>query len=94
MALDSFSSGYTWGVAILAFLIHLTPAFLVLALLVIAWRWEWVGTAAYAALAIWYSDGFWQRHPDWVVMIAGPLMLLAALFLINWLKHDELRARP
>jgi hypothetical protein len=67
---------------------------MVLAALVIAWRWEWIGAAGFAGLAMWYAGENWRRHPNWVVVIGGPLVVIAALFLVNWLKHDELRARP
>jgi hypothetical protein len=92
-ALDVFSEGYGFWKTLLALLIHLVPTFMVLIMLAIAWRWEWIGAAGFAGLAIWYAQGVWRRHPDWVVTIAGPLVLIAVLFLINWLKHDELRAR-
>jgi hypothetical protein len=28
---------------------------------------------------------------SWMLTIAGPSLLVAALFLANWLKHDELQ---
>ena len=93
-ALDVFREGHGFGKTLLALLIHLVPAFIVLVVLAIAWRWEWIGAAGFAGLAIWYAKGNWRRHPDWVVIIAGPLLVIAILFLVNWLKHDELRARP
>jgi hypothetical protein len=40
------------------------------------------------------AKGVWRRHSDWAVGIAGQLLVIALLFLVNWLKHDELRARP
>ena len=66
---------------------------IVLAVLVIAWRWEWIGAVGFAGLAMYYAKGNWRHHPDWVVVVAGPLVVLAALFLVNWSKHDQLRAR-
>ena len=93
-ALDVFREGHSLGNTVLAFLIHLVPAFMILLVLAIAWRWEWIGAAGFAGLAMWYAGIVWRRHPDWVVVIAGPLLMIAALFLVNWLKHDELRARP
>ena len=93
-ALDVFGEGYGLWKTLLALSIHLVPACIVLAVLAIAWRWEWIGALGFAGLAAWYAKGVWHRHPDWVVGIAGPLLVLAALFLVNWLKHDELRARP
>jgi hypothetical protein len=29
---------------------------------------------------------------SWALLIAGPAFVIAALFLANWMKHDELRA--
>lgn len=92
-ALDVFREGYSFGNTFFAFLIHLAPAFIVLAVLAIAWRWEWIGAAGFAALALWYAKGNWPHHADWLLVITAPLLLIAALFLANWLKHDELRGR-
>jgi hypothetical protein len=93
-ALDVFGEGFGFWKTIQALLIHLGPTFIVLVVLAIAWRWEWVGAAGFAGLAMWYAEVAGRRHPDWVAVIAGPLLVIAALFLVNWLKHDELRARP
>jgi ABC-type dipeptide/oligopeptide/nickel transport system permease component len=93
-ALDVFNEHYGMFKTLLALLIHLAPALAVLLILIIAWRWEWVGAAAYATLALWYAQGNWRRHADWVLIIAAPVLVIAALFLANWLKHDELRAKP
>jgi len=93
-ALDVFGEGYGFWKTLLALFIHLVPVYMVLAVLVIAWRWEWVGALGFAGLAIWYAKWAWPRHPIWILGIGGPLLVIAALFLVNWLKHDELRARP
>ena len=92
-ALDVFNEGYGLGKTVLALLIHLVPVYIVLLVLAIAWRWEWIGTTGFASLGMWYAWCNWRRHPDWVGIIAGPLLVIAALFLVNWLKHDELRTR-
>jgi len=93
-ALDVFNEGYTFWKTVLALLIHLIPVYIVLAMLAIAWRWEWIGAVGFAGLATWYAQRNWARHPDWVATIAGPVFIIAALFLVNWLKHAEIRARP
>ena len=92
-ALDVFSEGYTGWRLPLALIIHLIPAAIVAAVLVLAWRWEWVGTLLFAGLGIFYMHNT-LRHPDWILVISGPLFLIAALFLINWLKRAELHPRP
>ncbi len=93
-ALDVFREGQGVTKALLALAIHLVPVYIVLTVLVIASRWEWIGAAAFATLAVWYAKGNLRHHPSWVAAIAAPLLLIALLFLANWLKHDELRARP
>jgi hypothetical protein len=90
-AMDVFSEHYGFWKTILALLIHLIPVYLVLAVLIVAWRWEWVGTAGFTALAVWYAVGIGRHHPDWVVTVSGPMIAIALLFLLNWLKHDQLR---
>jgi lysylphosphatidylglycerol synthetase-like protein (DUF2156 family) len=92
-ALDVFQEGHGFWRTLAALMIHLIPTALVLLVLLVAWRWEWVGALGYAGLALWYAKGVWRRHPDWVVVIAGPMLVMAALFLVNWLKHAELRGR-
>ena len=74
-ALDVFREGYGLGKTVLALLIHLIPALMVLAGLAIAWRREWIGAAGFAGLAMWYAVANWRRHPDWVMVIGGPLVV-------------------
>jgi hypothetical protein len=85
-ALDVFDGQHAFWQTVLALLMHLIPTLLVLALLAVAWRWEWFGALSFAALGLGYVIGFWGRF-HWVayVMIAGPLLLLSGLFLANWL---------
>ncbi len=93
-AFDVFGEGYGFWKTLLALLIHLVPVYIVLAVLALAWRWEWIGAVGFAGLAMWYAQGKGRHHPDWIVIIAGPALVIAVLFFFNWLKHDEVRARP
>lgn len=83
-ALDVFSEGGDPVRMLTAAAIHLLPALLVLALLAIAWRHELTGSVAFAALAIGYIVMMRGRFP-WTTyaIIAGPLLLIAALFLAS-----------
>jgi hypothetical protein len=92
-ALDVFGAGKGFWKTLVALAVHLIPTFIVLIVLTIAWRWEWVGAACFGGLGMWYAIGHWRLHPDWVVAIAGPILVIAALFLGNWLKHAELHSR-
>jgi hypothetical protein len=93
-ALDAFDGGPGWGRQVGAFLIHLVPTYLVVAILAVAWRWEWVGAVAFCALGVAYLATAWGRfHWSAYAVISGPLFVLAGLFLANWAKRATLRPR-
>jgi hypothetical protein len=82
-ALDTFSEGKPFTEALSAFLIHLIPALVLLAIVGVSWRWEWFGGVTFIGLAIWYAV-IAKRHPDWVLVISGPLFVVGTLFLLSW----------
>ena len=88
-ALDVFSEGYGFGETVLALLIHLIPTSLVVISLAIAWRWEWVGSILFIALALFYLAS--SGGKSWI--ISGPLFLIAILFLVNWMYRSRLKRR-
>jgi hypothetical protein len=98
-ALDVFAEGRGFWQTAQALFMHLIPCFVLIAALILAWRWEWIGAAVYAAAGSLYM--FWvvsmvRPVPAgirvvWALTIAGPAFLIAALFLANWIKHSELR---
>ncbi len=92
-ALDVFEEGYGFWETILALLVHLIPTAILVAVLVISWRWEWVGGVLFPALGVLYlvmAKGFhWSAY----LMVSGPLFLMGVLFLVNWLYRGELRGR-
>jgi hypothetical protein len=91
-ALDVFSEDHGFWQTVVALLMHLIPSAIVVVLLAIAWRWEWVGAYVFAALGVLYLLMAWGRFPLSVYFtIAGPLFLIAGLFLANWLLRAELR---
>jgi glucose-6-phosphate-specific signal transduction histidine kinase len=93
-ALDVFGEGLGFWRTLLALLMHLVPVFVYLLFLALAWRWEWIGAVfltVLGCLQIWLMH---SRHMPWQssAFIAGPLFVIAALFLVNWLKRKELHA--
>jgi len=93
-ALDVFGEGYSVFETVLAFLVHLIPTGIILIVLAVSWRWEWMGSIAFTALGAVYLVTFWDRDFSWptYVIMSGPLFLLGVLFLINWLYRKQLRA--
>jgi hypothetical protein len=92
-AMDVFMEGYSPWETIVALFMHLIPTFLVVIALLLAWRWEWVGTVLCFALAILYIVV--MRHDwDWVsiAMIPGPLIVTGVLWLLAWLQKRKVSA--
>ena len=90
-ALDSFSGHGSIWVKLAHFAIHLIPSAIYALILVLAWRWEWVGAVLFAVLGALYIATMGRHRLDWNLVIAGPLFVLAALFLVAWLRRAELR---
>ena len=63
-ALDVFVEGRPWTEILVALLIHLIPTYLLILVLVLAWRRPWIGAAAYFVLAC-ASVAMEWRHRGW-----------------------------
>ena len=89
-ALDVFGETKGFLATLTALALHLMPAFLVVVLLVLAWRWELIGAMAFAGLAITYVVLNWGRFPlVTYATISGPLLLMSVLFLLSWRQRDR-----
>ena len=89
-ALDVFQEDVKFGEAIIGLLIHLIPTFVMAIAIVLAWRWEWVGTVVFAGWAILYVST--ARDFPWSVyaIIAGIPFVIGVLFLLDWIYHKEI----
>jgi len=92
-ALDVFGENQGFWLTALAFSIHMIPTMIVVAVLIAAWKWEWIGVLAFAMLAAWYSLTALHRHFPLSTFLAIPLPLLviAGLFVANWMERAKLR---
>ena len=98
-ALDVFDGHLGFWQTALALTMHLIPSFVLIAALVLAWRWEWIGAALYGAaglLYVWWVVSMSRPVPPamraiWILTIGGPAFVIAGLFLANWLKRGDLR---
>ncbi len=98
-ALDVFGAGYGFWKTLLALTMHLIPNFVLIAVVVLAWRWEWIGATLFAAAGVLHAILMWQRPFPPAMKLAqilpmeGMVFVIAALWLANWIKRCELRSR-
>lgn len=92
-ALDVFSEGYSLRTMLLGFLMHLLPSIGLVVVLVLAWRWEWIGFIAFLGAALYFlrfvlgnSIYGWSN----LLLFSAPLLVIALLFGANWRWHQEL----
>lgn len=98
-SLDVFGNGYNFWQTVQALLIHNIPSIVLLIILLVAWKYELVGTIIYALFGILYfvlvlktilNNGFEWFYLSWVFSISGPAFLVALLFFIGWLKKKKI----
>lgn len=98
-SLDVFGEGLGFWATVMALIIHLLPSIALLVALILAWRWEWIGAVVYAAAGVLYIGTVRVSHVapalklTWILAIAAPALIVAALFLANWRRHSELHMR-
>ena len=90
LALAIPAQGFGWYI-LGALLFRLLPAGIILVVLILAWRWEWVGGLLFLG-----GTGLWLIFYglyDWIsyVALAGPPIIVGLLFLLNWWFRKELR---
>lgn len=93
-ALDVFNEVHGFWHIALAFTIHLIPAMVIVAVLLVAWRWEWIGAGLCLLGAVYYAVHMLHRNMSYwpaVMGISLPLLLIAVLFLANWIERANVR---
>jgi hypothetical protein len=96
-AADVFGAGRGFLETAFALVMHLIPTFLIVAILVVSWRREWIGGILFITLGVLYIVWAWNKpFGIWYtfLMMAGPPVLTGALLLLNWRYRAELRAGP
>jgi ABC-type multidrug transport system fused ATPase/permease subunit len=91
--IESYNMAAAW-----AFLMHLIPSFILLGILIIAWKWEMIGGIIFMLIGLGftpliYSHNYHMNHSVWIslgiiALITFPFIVVGALFLVsNWLKN-------
>lgn len=92
-AMDVFDGSYGFMQTIVGLFMHLIPTLLIVGVLLLSWRWEWIGAVVYNGLGIFYILTTGYGKIAWIATISGPLFLIGILFLISWFNHDKLRIK-
>lgn len=90
--LDAFSEGEGFTKTLIAFLIHFIPTAIIVTILVLSWKREWIGGVVFLLLGIAYAIVA-VSHPSWILAISGPLFIISILFLIGWFRRKEIRSK-
>lgn len=83
-SLDVFGGNESFGMKMLGFLMHNIPVFIVIAILVVAWKWEVAGgilfLLAFLAGTIFFHS--FTGNPGSIVVI-GPFLIIGILFILH-----------
>jgi hypothetical protein len=95
-ALDAFNPDLTIWQQIGDFLMHLLPSFALLALLIVAWKWELIGGIIFALIGLGfspfiYSHNYKMNNSLWmsisiIMMITVPFIVVGILFILSYYK--------
>ena len=93
-AFDVFSESNGFWETALGLCIHLIPTAFIIAVLALSWKREWIGGIIFILLAIIYVPVAVSRLRAWLsasLVIAGPMLLIGVLFIVNWLHRSQIR---
>lgn len=92
-ALDAFTPGLTFWQQMEGFLIHLIPSFVLLAVLIVAWKWEFIGGIVFTVIGLGLSPVVYllNLHRTQsvlqslaiILIITIPFVLVGILFMVS-----------
>jgi hypothetical protein len=86
-ALDVLGKGHSFFELLTALFMHLIPAFVLIIIIVIAWKKEIIGGALFIALGLFYVTAAYGKFSiGTYFIIAGPPIAIGVLFLAAGLK--------
>ncbi len=95
-AADAFSPGLTIWQQLGAFIIHLIPSFILLAFLIVAWKWEYVGGIIFIIIGLGLSPfvfmhNYKMNQSIWmslgiIMIITVPFIIVGGLFIVSHFK--------
>jgi cytochrome b561 len=98
-ALDSFRPNLTIWQQIGAFLIHLIPTFVLIALLIFAWKWEYIGGIIFVIIGLGLSPFIFKHNYNMnhsvgmsigiILMVTFPFVVVGILFIMSYFMKKK-----
>lgn len=98
-ALDAFNDKLPILEQIKDFIIHLVPSFVLIILLIIAWKWEKIGGIIFLVLGLGFSPFLFMKNYKMnqsiamssvvILIICVPFIIVGILFLISYYKKRK-----
>jgi len=92
-ALDAFEPELTIWQQLVAFFMHLIPSFILVALLIVAWKWELIGGIIFTIIGVGLSPLIFQHNYAMnqsvslsifiILMITFPFIVVGILFIVS-----------
>jgi len=95
MSLDVFSMGLGFWQILGGLFMHNIPALILLAVLIISWKYEIVGGVVFILAGLLYiffafrNADNWGMALAWSIQIAGVVFIIGGFFIANWVKKRE-----
>jgi len=100
MSLDALNNNYPFFETLLRLLIHNIPTIILLAVLIISWKYEIVGGIGFLLTGILYiiwvfaksvKSGFEWYYLLWILQVSGTAFFIGIMFLVGWNKNKTHR---
>ena len=98
-ALDAFQPNRSIWQQIGAFMMHLIPSFILLFLLLVAWKWEYIGGIIFIVIGVGFSPFIFKHNYDmnhsvWmslgiISMITLPFVVIGILFILSHFQNKR-----
>ena len=100
-AADSFAPELTFWQQIGGFMMHLIPSFILITLLIVAWKWEYIGGIIFIVIALGLSPFVFMLNYNMnhsvgmslgiIMVITFPFLVVGILFIIShFMKKKKL----
>ena len=98
-AADAFAPGLTIWQQLGGFIIHLIPSFILLAFLIVAWKWEYIGGIIFIIIGLGLSpfvfmhnykmnDSIWMSLGI-ILSITIPFVIVGVLFIVSYFMKKK-----